>query len=103
MENFKEEYLSHKAKNLTDEEISELMFMSTTTLKVYKKKNGLKNRKPCKNYLGITEEHFKSAAEIGLNRKLVLDRVRVLGWSISKAISTPKLPPNKRKMKGVST
>lgn len=42
------------------------------------------------HYYYISPEDYKKAAEIGLDEKTVYSRVYQLGWSIQKAITTPK-------------
>lgn len=73
------------------------MFIAIQTLRNYKKKYDVPFIKaPMRNRQGITEEQFKQAESIGLDRHVVLLRVREYGWTIEKAISTPKKARNKR-------
>jgi transposase-like protein len=41
------------------------------------------------NRVGVTEEHFRIAKENGIDRKMVLQRVRDYHWDVEKAISLP--------------
>jgi hypothetical protein len=92
---FKSRYLMLKNEGKTDVEISKLLFISRTTLTRLKKENQLGGI--MRNKQGISENQLKQAESIGLDRHLVLLRVREYGWSIEQAISIPKIPRNKRR------
>jgi hypothetical protein len=49
-----------------------------------------------RNDYDVTEEHFATAAENGLERRLVLKRVRDLFWPIERAITDPRKARNER-------
>ena len=42
-----------------------------------------------KRYFYITPEDFKIAEENGISKDTLLSRVRILGWDVDKAITTP--------------
>lgn len=99
---FKTRYLQLKQIEKTDREIAKEMFMGYSTLQRYKKdvftKEEIKRlKKPMRNKQGITEEHFAIAKANGLDKYLVLHRVRDNDWTIPQAIKTPKIPNDKKK------
>jgi hypothetical protein len=49
-----------------------------------------------RNNYEVTEEHFKIAAENGLERWLVLKRVRDLFWDVDRAVTEPRITRGKR-------
>lgn len=72
-----------------DSEIANSLNVNYDFLKFLKELHGVKTIVIRKNKSGLTEEHFRKGAEIGLGRRIILRRVRD-GMSIQQAITTPK-------------
>jgi hypothetical protein len=86
---FRKMYFDLKKEGLTDGEICERLFISRVTLNAFKDVYGVETVKIRKNKVGVTEEHFRKGAEIGLTRRMILRRVRE-GIKVDVAIITPK-------------
>ena len=85
------QYLNLKmTRNLSDRDISKRLGISRDRMIALKKEWGLKFKRQKDNMYGVSEEDFKQGSKIGLHRKLILNRIRDLGWTVEKAISEPK-------------
>jgi hypothetical protein len=92
---FKKDYVELKKTGKTDKEIAGLMFIDPHTVARYKKivftPDEIKAmRKPKGNRRRITEEQFKIAESNGIERRVVLQRVRVYYWDKQRAITQKK-------------
>lgn len=87
-EDMKLVYLSLKKDGYTDDECAKKMFIGSSTLCNWKKKWGVRIRKPIDNEYGITENEYQTGLVNGISRKTVYKRVEC-GWKIDDAISIP--------------
>jgi hypothetical protein len=81
--------MTQKDEGLTDQEIVNRLFTNRVILNAYKEVYGIETIKVRKNRVGVTEEHFRKAEKLGIDRRTVLRRVRD-GISVEMAINTPK-------------
>jgi hypothetical protein len=86
---FADMYFTLKNEGLTDQEIVNRLFTNRVILNAYKEVYGIETIKVRKNRVGVTEEHFRKAEKLGIDRRTVLRRVRD-GISVEMAINTPK-------------
>jgi hypothetical protein len=93
-EEFTRFYQQGKYIGKLDSEIANTLNVDYSFLKFLKELHDVKTIIIRKNRNGLTEEHFRKGALIGLGRRIILRRVRD-GMSIEQAISTPK---NKKKI-----
>jgi hypothetical protein len=88
-EEFTQTYKQLKREGLSDAEIADRLLTNHVTLNAYKQVWKVETIKIRKNSRGVTEEHFRKGALIGLDRRIILRRVGD-GMPISLAISTPR-------------
>lgn len=84
-------YLEQKREGKTDADIAYENGVIPITFRALKDIHGVETIIIRKNKLGITEEHFRKGEMIGLERRIILRRVRDCGMSIEQAITTPRM------------
>jgi hypothetical protein len=88
-EEFKRIYKTLKDEGFTEREICSKLYTNQHALTAYKMVWKVDTIKTRKNKSGVREEHFRKGALIGLDRRLILRRVRD-GMHVSQAISLPR-------------
>jgi hypothetical protein len=86
---FAEYYHKRKYEGKLDREIANEMYLTIQWFTVLKQLYDIETITIRRNDVGVTEEHFRKGALIGLDRRLILRRVRD-GMSVHKAITTPR-------------
>lgn len=88
-EKFEEFYHDCKEKGMLEIEIADVLKTDCNTLRTLRSILGVKTVVIRRNRSGVTEEDIRKGIENGLNRRLILRRVRD-GMSVQQAITTPK-------------
>lgn len=88
---FCEDYLGLKMQGKNDNEVAEGLGVSRRTVTRLKKIYDCYYHIPRyqKNHYGVTEKDFIQGGKLGLERRLILNRVRK-GWKVVDAVNTPK-------------
>jgi hypothetical protein len=95
-EEFEKFYNQCKYEGKTDEEISREIYISPVTFSLLRNIHKIESKLIRKNTVGVTEDDFRKGALIGLDRRIILRRVRD-GMHIKNAINTPRKVIKRRK------
>jgi hypothetical protein len=97
-EEFTSYYHNRKYEGKLDQEIADEIFVTIQWFWILKQMYDIETITVRRNNVGVTEGDFRKGALIGLDRRIILRRVRD-GMPVKTAINTPRKVTNRRKKK----